>query len=81
MRAEQRHLAHLLQRDQARTHAVVDVVRVVGDLVGQVAQLRLQAGLRAIEEAARHAARLGCLERSRVGARAVLQDAFARFEA
>ena len=48
----------LLERDQPGAHAVVDVVGVVGDLVGQVAQLRLQARLRAVQEAPRHAARL-----------------------
>ena len=78
---EQRHLGHLRQREQARAHAVVDVVRVVGDLVGQVGQLRLQAGLRAVDEAARHTARLGRLQQARVGGGAVLEDAFARLEA
>ena len=77
---EQGHLGHLLQRQQARAHAVVDVVRVVGNGVGQVGQLRLQAGLRAVDEAARHAAGLGRVEQSRVGRRAVFEDAFARLE-
>ena len=45
---KERHRFQLRQREQARAHAVVDVVRVVGDFVRQVGQLRLQAGLRAL---------------------------------
>ena len=68
--------------EQAGAHAVVDVVRVVGDLVGQVAQLRLQAGLRARRGSG------GRRRRARppraaaaLRARAVLEDALARLEA
>ena len=43
--------------------------------------MRLQAGLRAVDEAARHTARLGRLQQARVGGGAVLEDAFARLEA
>jgi hypothetical protein len=39
--------AELLERDQPRAQAVIDVVIVVGDLVGKVADLRFQRGLRA----------------------------------
>jgi hypothetical protein len=66
---------------QARAHAVVDVVRVVGDLVGQVAQLRLEAGLRAVQEAPGHAAGFGRLDALGIRARAVLEDALAGLEA
>jgi len=45
---EQRHGFELFHGDQAGAHAVVDVVGVVGDLIGEVAQLGLQAGLRAL---------------------------------
>ena len=37
-------------------------MRVVGNGVGQVAQLRLQAGLAAVNEAARHAPGLFCFQ-------------------
>ena len=76
MTAEDGHILHLLDRDQARPQAVVDVVVVVGDLVGQVGQLRLQRGLGALQEAHAHRAQL-----ARVRRRAVLEDAFARLEA
>ena len=56
----------LLERDQAGAQAVVDVVRVVGDLVGQVAQLRLQARLRAGRGSAGRRRRAPRLERSRI---------------
>jgi hypothetical protein len=55
--------------EQARAHAVVDVVRVVGDFIGQVGELRFQAGLlpvRAVggllHKAAGHAAGLARLD-------------------
>ena len=53
---EQRHFANLVESDEARPHAVVDVVRVVGNFIGQVAQLRLQAGLLAQQKPRPHAA-------------------------
>ena len=43
--AEQRHILQLLQAEQARAHAVIHVVGVVGNFIGQIGQLRLQAGL------------------------------------
>ena len=78
--AEQRNLFELLDVDQARAHAIVHVVRVVGDLVGEVAELRLQAGLRPVEKTLRHAAGLGFTQPPRIALRAALQDAFARLE-
>ena len=81
MHLEQFDRLHLLQREQAGAHTVVDVVGVVGDLVGQVAQLRLQRRLRVVEKALRHAARIGGLDLAGVGRRAVLENALARFEA
>ncbi len=63
----QRHRGfQLFQVDQARTHAVVDVVRVVGHLVSQIAQLRFKAGLPAAEEACRHAIGLDSFEQLRI---------------
>ena len=78
---EQRHLLHLLQRDEARAYAVVNVVGVVGNLVGQVTQLRLQAGLGVVEKTPPHATGLQRLQVFGVGARTVFQDAFTRLEA
>ena len=65
---------------QSRSHAVVDVVRVVGDLVGQVDELCLEAGLGAVDKAPRHAVWLDRLERMRVAHRAALENALTRFE-
>ncbi len=67
-------LVELLQRDQSGTQAIVDVMVVVADLVGQIAQLRLDGGLRPLDEAPPEIAQLMRLLR-----RAVLEDAFARF--
>ena len=61
------HLQKLLHADQPRTHAIVDVVRVVGDRIGQVAQLRLQAGLGAVDEAPPHPAGLGLFQMLGIG--------------
>ena len=73
---EQRHAAQLLERHQAGAQAVVDVVVVVGDGVGEVRDLRLEARLAALDEALPELA-----ERARVRERAVLQDPLARLEA
>ena len=56
-------------------------MRVVGDLIGQVAQLRLQARLRALDEAQAYSARLALQQAFGVAARAVFENAFARLEA
>ncbi len=45
-RADQRHLAKVVDAEQAGAQAVVDVVVVVGDVVGQRGDLRLRAGIR-----------------------------------
>ena len=63
--SEEVHGFQLLGLQQARAHAVVDVVGVVGDLVGQVAHLSLQAWLPALDEAVAHAARFAAPERTR----------------
>ncbi len=81
MAAVQRQVRQLRLVDQARAHAVVHVVHVVGHLVGQVDELRFERRLAAGQEAVRDAAGLGALQPLGVGARTVLEDAFARFEA
>ena len=43
-------IAQLVERDEAGAQAVVDVVVVVGDLVGKVGELRLEPGLLALDE-------------------------------
>jgi hypothetical protein len=50
MRLEQFDLVQLSQRQQAGAHAIVDVMGVVGDLVGEVAQLRFQGRLGMVRE-------------------------------
>ena len=74
-RVEQRMLAQLRKRQQARAVAVVDVMVVVGDGVGDVRDLRLEPRLCPLEEAPAHVA-----ERARVALRAVFENAFASFE-
>jgi hypothetical protein len=81
VRLEQFDLVQLLQRQQAGSHAVVDVVRVVGDLVGEVAQLRFQGRLGMVEKSMRHTAGIDRLDLAGVGGRAVLEDALTRLEA
>ncbi len=74
--AEHATAAQVLDRDQPGTNAVVDVVVVVGDLVGKVRQLRLEARLQPLQEALAEFAEL-----AGIGRRAVLEDAFADLEA
>src|SRR5688500_1549420 len=72
---EQRQRAELLERDETGAQAVIDVVIVVGDLVGDVRELRLETGLFALEEPFANVAELACMLE-----RAVLQDALASLE-
>mmetsp|Transcript_20983 Transcript_20983/g.80961 ORF Transcript_20983/g.80961 Transcript_20983/m.80961 type:complete len:109 (-) Transcript_20983:5617-5943(-) len=81
MLAHQFHLKQLLQLDETRAHAIIDIVRVVGDFIGKVAELRLQAGLAAKKKAGCNAPRLGGIDQFRVTARAMLEDALSGFEA
>ena len=57
----QRHLGDLLERDQAGANAVVDIVIVVGNFIGEIRQLRLEAGLAPLQEALAHIAELARL--------------------
>ena len=66
----------VVQADEACAQAVVDVVMVVGYLVGDVRNLRLEPRFFAIQEAFAEGT-----EGGGVGTRAVLQDAFPGFEA
>ena len=45
VRLEQRNALQLLHRNETRAHAIIDIVRVIRNLISQVAQLRLQTGL------------------------------------
>ena len=46
MAGEEADSVELLEREQAGAQAVIDIVVVVGDLVGQIADLRFQRGRR-----------------------------------
>ncbi len=74
-------LRQLLQRQQTRANPIVDVVGVVGNFVGQVAQLRFQAGLLPQQKPLRHPAGLLRFKAPRIGQRAMLEDAFSGFKA
>jgi hypothetical protein len=79
--SEQGNLGDLIQGDQSGAHAIIDVMRVVGDLVREVAQLRLEARLRALEEAATDPPWLLLFKPFRIRTRAVLQNSLAGFKA
>ena len=51
----------LLDGDQARAHAIIYIVCVIGDLIGQVGKLRLKRGLAAHQKPVAHAAGLTLL--------------------
>ena len=74
MLAKQVHGLHLLKRDQTGANTVVDVMRVVGDFVREVAQLRLQARLFSLKEALSDTARLRQFEPLRIAPRAMLEN-------
>ena len=76
MPAHQRDFAQVFERDQAGAQTIVDIMVVVGNLIGEVGQLGLESGLLAIDEALTHIA-----EFARLGQGAVLEDAFATFKA
>ncbi len=72
---EDAYTRELLHGDQPGAQAVVHVVVVVGDLVGEIGELRLERGLLAPEEALPHFSQL-----PRVAQRAVLEDALPGLE-
>ena len=52
---KQRDFHQLLDGDQARAHAIIYIVCVIGDLIGQVGKLRLKRGLAAHQKPVAHA--------------------------
>jgi hypothetical protein len=58
---EDPHFPQILDGQQAGTHAVVNVVIVIGNGIGQVRKLRLEPGLRAIQEALADVAEQACV--------------------
>ena len=72
---EQRHVAQAVERDQSGAQAVVDVVIVVRDLVGEIRDLRFEAGLAALDEALAESPSSRALLQ-----RAVLEDSLAGLE-
>jgi len=72
---EQAHVGEAGHVDETRPQPVVDVVIVVGDLIGQVGNLRLETRLLASDEALPDLAEL-----ARLAQRAVLEDPLAAFE-
>ena len=73
--AEHRDSPQLVDAEQPRAQSIVDVVVVVGDLVRQVRELRLEPRLAPLEKPQTQLA-----ERARIGRRAVLQDPLAGLE-
>ena len=73
--AEQRHRQQLLHGDEAGADAVLHVMIVVGDLIGEIRELRLESGLLAVDEAFAEFA-----EQNRIVVGAMLQNSLAAFE-
>src|SRR5690606_19864836 len=71
----ERHVLHLLDGQQAGAQAVVDIVVVVGNLVGKIGELSLHRWLRTLKEAPAKLA-----ERGSVHARAMLENTLACLE-
>ena len=69
-----RHRIELFEGDQTRAQAVIDIVVVVGDFVGQVGKLGFEGGLVTLKETASDFA-----ESFGVLVRAMLENAFPRF--
>ncbi len=78
---KQRHAHQLPQTDQAGAHAVVGIMGVVGDLIGQIGQLGFQTRPLAKQETLAHAARLTGLQLPRMLGGAVFQNPFPGFKA
>ena len=78
---EQLELAQLIQADQTRAHPIVDIVRVVRDRIGQIAQLGLQTRLAALQKAPPHSTGLDALKVFGISPGTMLEDALARLEA
>ena len=83
---KQWHLLQLIQGNQAGANTIVNVVGVVGNFVCHIAQLRLQAGLRPIQEALPNSAatigirQLTSFQRDRIFARTVFEYPFPRLK-
>ena len=73
--AEEGHLADLLDGDEPRAQSVVHVVAVVGDLVGEVGELRLEARMGLAQKALTHLPQLPGTRRG-----AVLENPLPAFE-
>ena len=73
--AEHAHFVQCRQVDQLRADAIIDIMVVVGDLVGEIGDLRLEPRLLALEEALAQLAQL-----ARIAHRAVLEDSLAALE-
>ena len=71
--AKQVDITELRLGQQPRAQAIIDIMIVVGNFVGEVGQLGLQAGLQAIQEPLPDLAQI-----ARIAPRTVFQDALAR---
>ena len=84
---EKINLLQLLKCQKAGTHAIVNIMRVVGNFIGQISQLRFQAGLPPwfgvpwlLDKTPCYTTGLTRFNVLRVTPGAVLQNAFARFK-
>ena len=75
MAFKQRHRCELRNLEQTGSQTVIDVVVVVGDLIGQVGDLCLEAGLPLQQESLTQLSKL-----SGIFGRTVFEDPFARLE-
>ena len=77
---KQRYIVQLIQRQKPRAHTIVNIVRVVGNFVSQVAQLGFQARLLLVQKPPSHAIRLLRFQALRILQRTMLEDAFPGFK-
>lgn len=80
VRIKQGYFLQLRQSNQPRAHAVIDIVCVVSNLVGQIAQLRLQARPLIAQEAGTNTIGLLTLQPQSMSARAVFENPFSGLE-
>ena len=55
---EQGYAEQLFRRDESGANTILDIMIVIGDLIGKIGELRLEAGLLTVDETLAHVAEL-----------------------